>query len=239
MVDFASLFPVRKPIIGMIHLAGATPAERVQRALAELQIYDAEGVDGAIIENYHGSDRDVRAVLEASAPLPLRLVRGVNILGDPYSAFALAAQYGARFVQFDSVQTPDLDLAQYDRCRTDFPQIAVLGGVGFKYTSPTGNPLEQDLAEGKGRCEAIVTTGEGTGIATPLEKLVLFKKYMGAFPLIVGAGVTAQTVFQELAVADGAIIGSYFKPEGNTMALVDPLKVREVMSEVYRLRARV
>jgi len=51
-MQFRDLFQSKKPIIGMIHLAGRDKEERMQRALEELQLYQEEGVDGAIIGSY-------------------------------------------------------------------------------------------------------------------------------------------------------------------------------------------
>ncbi len=50
-----------KPIIGMIHGAGDKP---VDRAMKELDIYEEEGVNGAIIENYHCPIETVVKILE-------------------------------------------------------------------------------------------------------------------------------------------------------------------------------
>jgi len=147
-IKFDDLFVVNKPIIGMIHLAGQNSKEKITRALEELAIYEHGGVNGVIIEDYHGSVEDVHETLRQSQGR-FNLVVGVNVLRNPYSGFKLANDYDAKFVQFDSVQTPDLDLKLYDKTRIEFPNIAVLGGIGFKYTSPTGNPLEVDLKEGK------------------------------------------------------------------------------------------
>jgi len=233
---FESIFQTNKPIIGMIHLAGNTPRDKVKRALEELSIYQEEGIDGAIIEDYHGSPQDVYSVLKESSTEGLSIIRGVNILRNPYSAFKLASDFGARFIQFDSVQTPDLDLELYNKLRKECPDVAVLGGIGFKYTSPTGNPLEIDLAEGKSRCEAIVTTGSGTGIETPMEKLKEYKRILEDFPLVVGAGVNLDNVNEQLQICDGAIVGSYFKPNGNTHLPIDRQKVKDLMSIIKQLR---
>ena len=54
------IFNNSKPIIGMIHLAGDTQKEKVSRALEELELYEQEGVDGAIIENYQQQDGSIR-----------------------------------------------------------------------------------------------------------------------------------------------------------------------------------
>ena len=234
--NLAKLFNAEKPIIGMIHLAGSDSQERIKRGIEELVLYDQEKVSGAIIEDYHGSSIDVYGVLKESQKLKLKIVKGVNVLRDPYSAFELASNFGAKFIQFDSVQTPDLNLKIYSALREKYPNIFVLGGVGFKYTMPTGNPLKQDLEEGMQRCGAIVTTGAGTGIETPIEKLRAYKKILGNFPLIAGAGVNADNIKEQLSVADGAIIGSSFKPEGNTFLPVDRNLVKSIMEIVLKLK---
>jgi predicted TIM-barrel enzyme len=232
---FKAISQIKKPVIGMIHLAGNNPRERIKRALEELAIYQEEEVDGAIIEDYHGTPEGVHETLRESRGL--KIVRGVNVLQNPYSAFKLAFDFGARFIQFDSVQTPDLDLELYDELRKDYPSIAVLGGIGFKYTKPTGKSLEVDLREGKSRCEAIVTTGTGTGRETPIGKLIEYKRLLGDFPLIVGAGVNSQNVLEQLKVCDGAIVGSYFKPNRNTSLPIDRKKVKSLMDIVKQLRS--
>jgi len=149
---FRELFP-EKPIIGMIHLAGENRSEKVSRAMKEMEIYQRGGVNGAIIEDYHGDFKDVLNTLRQSSTEGFDLVRGVNILKEPYSSFELAFKFGARFVQLDSVQTQDLDIRQYNLEREAFSNILVLGGVDFKHTQPTGNPLEVDLADAMPRCD--------------------------------------------------------------------------------------
>ncbi|MDO8459983.1 MAG: BtpA/SgcQ family protein [Nanoarchaeota archaeon] len=235
--NFETLFQIRKPIIGMIHLSGNTPSDKVKRALEELTVYQEEGVDGAIIEDYHGSVDDVYGTLKESSTRGFKIVRGVNLLRNPYSSFRLASEFGAKFIQFDSVQTPNLNLGLYNQLRVEYPTIAVLGGVGFKYTKPIENTLETDLKEGREKCEAIVTTGSGTGIETPIEKLREFKRLLGDFPLIVGAGVDLRNVSEQLRNTDGAVIGSYFKPDRYTYLPVDRNRVRNLMKIVKEVRS--
>jgi uncharacterized protein len=225
--ELKDIFP-KKPIIGMIHLAGDSRNDRIRRALDELILYEQEGVDGAIIEDYHGTDRDVIETLKQSNELGFKIVRGVNLLRGPYQSFQFAYEYGGKFIQFDSVQTQDLNLQMYDQLKLMFSSV-VLGGVGFKYIQPTGNPLKQDLDEAMSRCEAIVTTGAGTGIETPTIKLVEYKEILGNFPLIVGAGVNEKNAQKQFEIADGAIIGSYFKRGCNTHNEIDRSKVRDIV----------
>jgi hypothetical protein len=223
------IFGVRKPIIGMIHLAGGK-REKVARALQELLIFQRAGIEGAIIENYHGSIEDVTSVLKESESMVLDVVRGVNILDNPYLSFALANRYGAKFVQFDSVQTPDLDLARYNSLRAQYPNLVVLGGVGFKYTQPTGNPLEQDLREARSRCEA------GTGIETPTDKLRQYRGLLFDFPLMVGAGVNLRNLYEQMIICDGAIIGTSLKRDNDTRNEVSETRCRTVSERMLNIR---
>lgn len=239
VVNFKTLFPVSKPIIGMIHLAGRDSNEKARRALEELAIYQEEGVDGAIIEDYHGHTLDVRRVLFESSQERSRgldIVRGVNVLKNPFAAFEYAKNSGAKFIQLDSIQGHGFNSNLYALHRRAFPDIAVLGGVRFKYQDPTGRTLEEDIAEGRSRCDAVVTTGDGTGIETPIVKLQEFRKNLDTFPLLVGAGVTAENVTDQFLVADGAIVGSYFKPDKDTELPVDRKRVREFMDVVRYIR---
>ncbi len=235
-ISFERLFKQEKPIMGMIHLAGNGRAEKVKRALEELAIYGEEEVDGAIIEDYHGSVDDVQEVLKQSQGRFDGVVRGVNVLRNPCLGFKFAQDYGAKFVQFDSVHMSGLDLDVYNSMRIKFPNIVVLGGVGFKYIRPTGNSLELDLEEGKSRCEAIVTTGSGTGVETPIDKLKQYKELLEEFPLIVGAGVDLENVYDQLKIVDGVIIGSYFKLGGDTHRPIERQRVRDLMNLVGVVR---
>lgn len=225
MSKFRDIFSSKTSIIGMLHLAGDDP---VERALEEAVIYSKVGIDGVIVEDFHGNVQDVEDTLETFSKVNFPLEIGVNVLSEPYSSFEIADLYGASFVQFDSMQSGDLEIETYKKLRSSFPNICVLGGVRFKYKSSTGRSLEEDLAEAVSLCDAIVTTGEGTGKETPIEKLRDFRRVLGNFPLIVGAGVNENNISEQSKIVDGAIIGSAFKPYSDTTKKVDKNLVRKI-----------
>ncbi len=80
----------------------------------------------------------------------------------------------------------------------------------------------------------IVVTGSGTGIDTGVEKILQFRDILGDFPLFVGAGMTTETCEAQLAIADGAIVGSWFKQSGITEAPVDPNRIKQFMDIVKK-----
>ncbi|HLD04643.1 MAG TPA: BtpA/SgcQ family protein [Candidatus Nanoarchaeia archaeon] len=239
MLGFSEVFPVPKPILGMIHLAGESP---IQRALEELAIFEEEGIDGAIIENYHDSAEDVEETLRA-AEGRFRLTLGVNILLNEFDrAFVLASRYKGHFIQIDHVAgrytRGELPAESYQRIKREHPDIVVLGGVWPKYYQPVqGSDLKADLRKGMKRADAIVVTGEGTGKETPLKKIQEFRRVLGTHPLIIGAGLTPKNAYEQLRIADGAIVGSSLKPGGDTNAKVDKYLIRHLMTEVRRARA--
>ena len=227
------------PILGMIHLAGNDP---VKRALEEIAVYEEEGVDGVIIENYHGTVEDVTQTLKETSTMKPNIVIGVNVLPNEFKqAFTLAYKYGADFIQLDYVAgrytRGELDFQAYSRVKEKYPNIIVLGGVWPKYYTPLeGSDLEQDLWEAKSRAEAVVVTGAGTGVETPLGKVKQFRELIGGHPLVVGAGLTADNAYERLCISDGAIVGSFFKEGGDTRNPIDREKIRDFMSIVEEAR---
>lgn len=115
---FCSLFPVEKPVIGMVHLlplpgspgwAGNLEAV-LERAVADARAWASEGADGLLVENFGDAPffpdavephtiaamtLAVQAVRQA-VPLPV----GVNVLrNDARAALGIAAVAGARFIR--------------------------------------------------------------------------------------------------------------------------------------------
>ena len=235
MKTLKEIFGVEKPIIGMLHMTGLNPEERMVYAKEEIEIMYRCGVDAVLAENYFGDAVDVEHALQYLQKEYPDKVYGINMLGDPDQAFDLARKYGAKFVQIDSVcgHLPldrDAEYAEYIKKLRGDGDIFLIGGVRFKHTPyQSGRSLEEDLHIATGRCDAIVVTGAGTGIETKLEKIKSFRDALGDFPLIVGAGVTAETAAQQLAYSDGAIVGTGFKELGITEYPVDEEQVKKLM----------
>jgi len=230
------------PIIGMIHLGGKNP---INKAFEEIEIYNKHGVDGIIVENYFGSVPQVEAVLKELRERSKPLFIGVNILPNEYEhAFELVNKYHADFIQVDYVAGryrghSELSKDEFLDVKKKYQDITVLGGVWPKYYSPIGKSnLEVDLAKGKGLADAVVVTGSGTGEETPSDKIKRFRKYLGDYPLIVGAGLTDKNVVEQMSIADGAIVGTYFKYDGKTGNKVDPYRVKIFMDKVKKVREK-
>ncbi len=238
MKKIKEVFGVEKPIIGMLHLSGYGREKVLENAKREIDIMYRNGVNAVLVENYFGDRVDVENALKLLQRDYPDKVYGVNMLGFPEMAFDLARKYGAKFVQMDSVcghLEPNYEkpfLKKLETLRGD-RDIFLLGGVRFKYQPVrSGRSLEDDLKLGMERCDAIVVTGEGTGITTDLEKIKTFRSILGDFPLIVGAGITEGNVVEQLDFADGGIVGSWFKEYGKAEYPVDEQRVDALMTAV-------
>jgi predicted TIM-barrel enzyme len=227
----------------MLHLGGADRSDRVRIAQRETDALTDGGVDAVLVEDYFGGADDVEAVLAWLASERPELTVGVNLLRDHRRAFALAARYPVRFIQVDSVAghlPPDEDArfaTELAGLRAETP-VYLLGGVRFKYQPVTsGRSLEDDLRIGMSRCDAIVVTGDATGQETGLDKIRQFRDVVGpGCPLFVGAGITPANCREQLALTDGAIVGSWLKDTHRAEGIVERAHVVELMTIVRSVR---
>jgi uncharacterized protein len=235
---FLEIFKTTKPVMAMLHLKGENPKERLNRAIAEADIYAECGVDAMIVEDYYGDKADVENALAYLSKERPQYVLGVNVLNNFAKSYELAVRYSAKFMQVDSIcgHLPPEDEKAYfgmiDGYRED-KKISVIGGVRFKYQPYLSNrSLAEDLEIGMRHCDAIAVTGAGTGVETDTEKIRRFREIIGGFPLVVAAGMTWETVKEKLALGDAAIVGSTFKDTRKDSGDVTAANVREFMNEV-------
>lgn len=237
-----SLFKNPKPIIGVIHCKGGTDVEVLERAKKEIDIYERCGVDGVLVETYFGTYHQVEKVLSYLQTEKSGYPYGVNCLNVDAMGFILAETYGCSYLQIDSVgghlkprDDESLD-AFFEYFRRDC-SAALLGGVRFKYQPVlSGRSVEEDLVICLNRCDAVCVTEDATGQETSLGKIEQFRNAIGEFPLLVCAGMTADNVKNQLKIADGGVVGSYFKDTYQDTGDVSEEHVRTFMNQVRELR---
>lgn len=240
--NFMDQFNTKKAIIGMLHLKGINEDDIFDRMKKELDIYINSGINCVIIENYFGTYKSLKKGLDYLEKDNLPIPYGVNCLNVDQIGFDLAKEYNANFIQLDSVighvkprdeETLDAFFAKNIK---DYPGY-ILGGVRFKYQPVlSANTTEFDLKLSKSRCDAVCVTSDATGQETPLDKIKLFRSSLEDFPLIIGAGVTPQNMEKQFQLADGAIIGSYFKKDHLAENEIDSNNVLEVIKTANRIR---
>jgi len=95
--------------------------------------------------------------------------------------------------------------------------------------------LEQEARDcvARGLADALVVSGKATGEATPLEDVKRVRSAVRETPVLVGSGVTAESVAELLSVADGAIVGTFLKRDGRLGNPVDPERVNRLVEAAH------
>jgi hypothetical protein len=172
---------------------------------------------------------------------------GVNVLkNDARSALAVACAAGARFVRVNvlaGVVVADQGLVQTaahetlrDR-RLLGADVRIFADVQGKHAVPLA-PVDldqqaRDLVH-RALADGLVVSGRATGEATPVADVKRVRDAVPDVPLLVGSGVTPDTVAALLAVADGVIVGTALKRGGDVRAPVDPERVRRLVAAAGR-----
>ena len=225
----------------------------IDRALRDAHALTEGGVNAIIVENFGDVPfvRDsvdphivaamtvaVQAVIQES-----RLPVGVNVLrNDSVAALSIAAMAGARFIRsnvFVGAAVTDQGLIQGNAFEVQAisrqlgSSIDVWADIDVKHASQVApRPLEELASDAieRGLARAVIVTGSRTGEAVNNESLNMLRRSVPTDRLIVGSGVTDQTVASMLSIADAVIVGTYFKVDGVVTNEVDTQRVRKLVA---------
>ena len=242
MKAFSEIFKETKPNIGVIHHKGTDEADIRERAKREIELYLNGGLDGIIVEDYFGTYPNLVWALGYLQEQKIVIPYGVNCLNFDSLCFKLARDFSCDFLQLDSVvghvkPRDEATLDAFFALERPTCDALVLGGVRFKYQPVLSeHTVEEDIETAKGRCDAICVTGDGTGMEAPIDKIRRFKLACGDTPLVICSGVNVDNCAEQLAVADGAVVGSFFKDTGKDTGDVSAEKIEFLMQQVRALR---
>jgi membrane complex biogenesis BtpA family protein len=232
----------------------------VRRARTELESLQDGGVDGVMISNefslpYLTKTEPITAITMGRVIgelLPdLSVPLGVNVLWDGRASIDLAVATGASFVReiFTGVYASDFGL--WD---TNVGEVARhrarIGGAGVKLLFNIVPESAQYLADRDLAAitrttvfatlpDAICVSGATAGAPTDTEALKIVKSAAGEVPVFVNTGVRAENVAVQLAVADGAVVGTYFKKDGLFANAAERSRVEELMKAAKEFRAQL
>ncbi len=173
---------------------------------------------------------------------------GVNVLWDPMSTIALAAATGAAFVReiFTGVHAsdmgvwaPDAGAAMRYRNRLGCSDVAMLFNVSAEFASSLDRRALADRARSlvfSSIPDAVLVSGAITGEAAPLSELKRVKRALPDTAVLANTGVRHETVADVLNVADGCIVGSALKVDGDTWREVDPDRAADFMERAKAVR---
>jgi uncharacterized protein len=84
--------------------------------------------------------------------------------------------------------------------------------------------------------DAFLVSGLHTGVEVDLSDVREAKQAAGEAPVLVSSGVTLENVAAVLDVADGIIVGTSIKFDGDTWKPMDPDRVKRLVERVKELR---
>lgn len=245
--------------------ASAGVGELCEQAVLEAKILANTGFDGIIIENMHDAPYvngphgpEIVAAMTvvvgaARAAIPASVRLGVQILSrGEKEALAVAHATGADFIRcenfvFAHVADEGLladaaagPLLRYRR-QIGAMEVMILADIQKKHASHaiTGDLGLADLAHGAEffGAQGLIVTGSVTGQPTdPLD--VEVARRSSKLPIIVGSGVTPDSVERLFEHADALIVGTAIKHDGHWSNAVDATRARTMVEAARAARNR-
>lgn len=229
----------------------------VAGALADLNALQAAGVDAVMFGNEN--DRPYEFAVDTASTATMAYVIGqlrskitvpfgVNVLWDPQSTISLAAATGAQFVReiFTGTYasdmgpwTPDAGAAMRYRNRLGCKDVAMLYNVSAEFADSLDRRSLADRARSavfSSIPDAVLVSGQITGEAAALSDLEAVKAVLPDTPVLANTGVKHETIDDVFRVADGCIVGSSLKVDGQTWNMVDADRAADFMDRARAAR---
>lgn len=231
--------------------------EAVRWAKADLNALQDGGVDAVMFSNEFSLPylTKVETVTVASMARiigelmdEIRVPFGVNVLWDPAASLDLAAATGAKFVRevFSGVYASDFGLWNPNPGAVIRHQRAISAQhvkLLFNIVPEAAQYLAQrdivDIAKStvfNHRPDALCVSGLTAGSRTDVSLLRRVKEAVPDVPVFANTGVSIENVEEQLAVADGAVVGTTFKFQGKFENHVDVKRVEAFMRKVNSFR---
>lgn len=221
----------------------------LDRAMADAVALQGAGFHGVMVENFSdvpffggAVPPETVATMTTAANAIIAEVDvpvGINVLrNDARAALSIAAVTGARFIRVNvhtgSMYTDQGLLhgraAETLRARAALEaDIAILADVHVKHAvAPAGASLADSASDAwhRGLADGLVVSGAGTGSPTESDDVTEVKRAVSEASVLVGSGVTAETVATWLAACDGVIVGSSVMYDGRPGMGVDVERAR-------------
>ncbi|HVP18706.1 MAG TPA: BtpA/SgcQ family protein [Spirochaetia bacterium] len=173
---------------------------------------------------------------------------GVNVLWDPVASIDLAVAVNGLFVReiFSGVYASDFGLWNTSTGEAIRHQYAVHGekvkllfNIVPEAAAYLGSRAPADIARStvfNHRPDALCVSGLVAGVATSANVLKQVKEAVPGTFVLANTGVNVSNVGEQLAIADGAVVGTTFKRDGYIWNEVDVNRVKEFMKKVNDTR---
>ncbi|HBE80793.1 MAG TPA: SgcQ protein [Firmicutes bacterium] len=178
----------------------------------------------------------------------IKIPFGVNVLWDPYASIDLAAATGAKFIReiITGVYASDFGLWNTNVGETirhkkelGVSDLKMLFNIVPEAATYLGDRDICSIARStvfNNRPDALCVSGLTAGVEADTQILIQVKKVVPDTVVFCNTGCRLENVERQLAVADGAIVGTTFKVDGKFENLVDKARVKAFMDKVKSIR---
>jgi membrane complex biogenesis BtpA family protein len=229
-----------------------------EQAQADLLALEEGGVDAVLFSNEFSLPYLTKvetitvacmAAIISDLKKDIRIPYGVNVLWDPRASIDLAKATGAQFVReiFTGVYASDFGLWNTNVGEVIRHQQAIraehvrlLFNIVPESAAYLGGRQITDIARStvfNNRPDALCVSGLTAGAETSEGILQQVKEAVPDTPVFANTGVRLENVVTQLRVADGAVIGTAFKQDGQTWNPTDTHRVRALMDKVREVRS--
>lgn len=232
--------------------------EVIEWAKKDLDALQAGGVDAVMFSNEFSMPYLTKVETVTVAAMArvigelmadIRIPFGVNVLWDPEASLDLAAATGALFVReiFSGVYASDFglwnpnagEIVRHQRA-VQADNVRLIFNILPEAAQYLANRDIVDIARStvfNHRPDAICVSGLTAGAQTDASILHRVKQAVPDTLVLANTGVRLENVAEQLAIADGAIVGTTFKYEGKFENHIDQARVKAFMDKVKSLRA--
>lgn len=232
----------------------------IERARHDLIALQEGGVDGILFSNEFSipyltnvKTETVTAMARIIGELmsEIKVPYGVDVLWDPYKTFDLAVAVDAKFVReiFTGVYASDFGLWNTNygevirhKHRIGAKNVKALFNIVPEAAKYLADRDIESIAKStvfNNKPDALCVSGLVAGQETDTQTLKRVKNVVGDVVVFVNTGVRLSNVEEQLSVADGAVIGTTFKRDGNFYNEVDKERVVEFMTKVKAFRSKL
>lgn len=226
--------------------------EVIRAAVADALAYERGGATAVAVENFGDvpfTRNRVPAETVAAMAVAGRAVReairlpvGFNVLrNDPLSALALCAACEGSFIRVNvhtGAMLTDQGVIESDAFTTvrrrrelGLNHVQILADVLVKHAVPLGNLALTDVARDtveRGLADALIVSGVGTGHPTAAQDVAVVRRACPRARILLGSGVSVSNIADYQSLADGFIVASSLKRNGQLDQPVDVRRVRRL-----------
>ena len=225
----------------------------INQALADLDVYKKAGVDSILLENDHDlpyiqpplDEEGIALMMEIAkevrkrfdGPIGIQMLEAANITSLEIGAEADLDYIRVEAFVFAHVGGSGIingSAGKILRRRKELKaeHIRVFADVKKKHGSHSLT-IDLDIKDEIMQAEfflvdGVIVTSQFTGINPDKDDLVKAKSAT-KLPVLIGSGMTAENIQDYLPLADGFIIGSYFRKDGKFLEKLEPERLNKFM----------